>query len=405
MAVEVDSRVVESPAELAGRYQLVTAVPFRDRSLGYRLCLPRDVRPTLGLEPAQQLLPGEFVRTGVFEASPPQRELFEVAAARPGLDVGLADYAGQIAHRFGCKVARIQELSLRGRTIADCEGEARDKKGDLTIVRFFLYPHGPRVIRVALFAAEEDYGPRAEAFENALASFEMLEPSTDRFLEPYETHTASAGPRLAFRYPRRWAIQPARGFPPGVQALELTLVQLANKDLLRAFYRVKAVERRKGDDTAIDDLLAAALREYDRAGFVPSRPPARRDIDAPTPTFEPRALFASVRGKLRADDAELRFFALRSATAAYSIAGVVPLLENDPLGAMAGKRAIDVAALSLNRVQQWKDEIDVPPEEDAADELGGEGGDDEGEDESDEGRSGAEIDRSLLGWRRPKPPE
>jgi hypothetical protein len=351
-AIEVERASLAGPPELAARFDRVRARPWRDDALAFEALVPKDLAALRDLE-RREPPPGDLLRIGSFRGA--AGESLDVAVARPGRDVGLADFFASLAERFSLEVVDIAPLDFGGREAVDALARWTLPGEGPRVSRIVLFRNGDAVVRLTGTAPAPRYGALAESFAVALSTFRFLAPRPCFFLEPYDWAASIGAIPLGFRRPLAWKLDERRDAPWGRQIIDLRLVEAGS---VAASIRAKSVDRDTAGDLDLEGLATETLDDLRALGFATAALRQRLAPPSPGAPFDARTFGLVHDGRADGKAAEARVICLRSDRALYAIAAVLPSREKERLAWMGAKRALDVLYQTLNRPE---DEVLFPP--------------------------------------------
>ena len=348
IAIDMDIRKapVQSPPEIAGRYDDYRVEPFGDDALAFRLIVPADM-DAIALDDVEVPAGGQRV-IGAFETRAEPVHRLEVAVVRPGYEVDVLDYVGLTAELSGLAVEEAQWIRAGGGKTG-VESVLRFGEGPGgRVARSFAFADGPRIFLVTLVVPPADEKARLDAYALARDSFEPLLPWGARYAEGFEPHEAeflTGAPPIRFLRPLSWRLDEVDDPTFGRCVIALRLVDGLG---LRARLKLAAVVRGE-EEEPLRRFLDAVCEAAHLDGFAPVGASEVYELDAPGGGgFEPRALGAHSTG-WTADGgrADLLGLALRTPDVSYGIVALLPDPAADAIGWLAGKRAQAILAQSL----------------------------------------------------------
>ncbi len=344
--IEVLKATIDSPPEIAGKYEDYQVTPFGETSLSYRIIVPADLAP-IEVEREEVAQGGPMV-VGAFESDGDPAHRLEVSVVSVGREVDVYDYCSTMADLSGLEVREMDWIDANGKTGVEYSIRFGEGPGE-RVTRVFAFAEGPRIFIVSLTVPPADDEARLDAFALARDGFEPLAPSGEKHAEPFETFEATgdpSAPPLAILWPSSWTLEEAEDAPPAQRMISLTLVE---EDAPRATIGIQAVPRAEGEGD-LRAFAAALFQDAARAGFTPAGEAEYAEFDPPAGAgFEPGAIGARRQGSLPGGDAEVLAVALRSPKGTYGATAILPAPAQDTIGWLAGKRALDVLVQSLNQ--------------------------------------------------------
>ncbi|HVY60942.1 MAG TPA: hypothetical protein VHF22_04780 [Planctomycetota bacterium] len=342
--IEVARAALAGPPELAARFEHARVRPWSDPALAFEALVPKEFAAVVDLE-RREPPPGEWLKIGSFRA--PTGDSLDVTVARPGRDVGLADFFAALAERFSLEVVDVSPLDFGGREAVDALVRWSVGGDGPRVSRLVLFRHGERVARVSGTAHAGRYGGLADAFAASISTFRFLEPQPSFFCEPYEWSSSIGAIPLGFRRPSAWRFEERGDTPWGRQQLDLRLVVEGGPV---AWIRARSIDRDVAPEGLdVERLGVETLDDLRAIGFQSAALRQRVAPATPGDPFDEKTFGVIHDGRAFGRGAEARILCLATHRALYSIAAVLPARDADRLAWMGAKRALDVLYQTLNR--------------------------------------------------------
>jgi len=205
-----------------------------------------------------------------------------------------------------------------------------------------------RVFEVNALGKRGDWDAVKEIFWAAGAQFEVQKDAGQTRMEGWRRYEGQA-PAFALAYPESWQPEVVPAPATDTAAVNLRLMDPLGKVLL-GYLQIQAQVPVTDDSHAFEGQLDRALEKIRRQDILPIETPRRlSEAEDPRALAVPGWLGTFVADVQTPDggSAQLRLGFLDQPDAQFQIIGISPTLEDDPIAALRGQRAFEIARQTL----------------------------------------------------------
>jgi hypothetical protein len=339
-------RIVRKPlpvgAPAAEEFDSVRVVPFSDRSLAYAMLVPKSFEaltdvPRRNLTRSERQLVGRFARGSC-----------AITVHVLGLDreVSLLDLVKYEQQRGGLTLRAADATAYEGHEAIDGLATREVEGKGTELLRLVLVRLGGRLFELSARAPLEEHNDLADAFATSLGSFRLKEPGTEPLLEPFDFVASTGAIPLGFRVARSWKVREHRDAPYGRQVLDAMLIERGD---MKACLRVEAFDTDAYAPVSLDKIGREVTRELAGLGFQIGSLRTRSKSMLPGGIFGAHARSEVYQGRAFGAEAEARVSTEITPRVVHAVTCVTPRRSDDPFVFMIGRRAQEIAILTLNK--------------------------------------------------------
>ena len=217
------SNKLPNTTQLRKEYSNLSTTPFGREDLALSLLVPSDWKDTKVTVKTEQLeKDSENWIPLTTQLSPEGGEgeaAIQVGYIRLDLEMGLRDYMDQHVEANRYSVLLRRQGVYNNRQVEEVLVRSNGQIARITFSR-----HGDRIFAVVCSSPSSEYERHAMSFAAAAVSFGLKKEDPSRsFAGTMASYSSTESPRLEFRYPDFWEMEPVKGQPAGQSGIEIRM--------------------------------------------------------------------------------------------------------------------------------------------------------------------------------------